>query len=190
MSIKGDIFKIIGDHLMAKLQFADGSLPNLQWYDKDFGQADLLRDGVIVLPLPAVLISFKTPEWSSGLSSVQQGRTAVRVRVLFENYADSFQASTGESINQDKAIQFFEFNEKVHLALSKLQGDNFTGLERSGDDEDEDHTNVITTDVFYSTIITDDSANATVELESPVPAKTRQHDIERPDIETDHQWVV
>lgn len=190
MSIKGDIFKTIGDHLMAELQFSDNNLPSLKWYDKDFGQADMIRSGVIALPLPAILITIKTPEWSASLSNVQQGNTNIRIRILFENYADSFQTNNGDSINQDKAIQFFEFNEKVHLALSKLSGDNFTRLERSGDDEDEDHFNVIATDVFYTTIVTDDSVNLNVELENPVIGSTVQQTIVRPDIETDHQWVI
>lgn len=187
MSIKGDIFKAIGDKLMQKLQFPDGSLPNLMWYDKDFGQAKLMQDGIIAMPLPAILFTFRTPNWNSTSSNIQHGESVLRVRVVFENYADSFEGS----VNQDKAIQFFEFNEKVHLALQGMQGENFTSLTRNGDDEDDDHNNVVVTDIFYSTIISDESAdtNSGTEVENPSISHT-QTDITREEVQTDHGWVL
>lgn len=188
MSIKGDIFKALSAHLMAKLQFAEqDNLPNLIWVDKDFGQAELIQEGIINLPMPAILISFKTPKWASRLSQTQSGETFIRFRILFENYADSFQGS----INQDKAIQFFEFNEKVHIALQNLQGDNFTSLQRTSDEEDEDHNNVVITDVFYTTILTDESAQGASKTVVTTPiAKAIETTIDRPDNNTGHNWVI
>jgi hypothetical protein len=187
MSIKGDIFKAIGQHLMDKLQFSNNHMPSLQWFDKDFGQADLIKEGIVALPMPAALISFRTPNWSSALSGVQQGSTTIRVRILWENYADSFQGS----INQDKAIQFFEFNELAHKALQGFSGEFFSGLDRNADDEDDDHTNVVITDMFYATIITDDSSDNTgfEPITDPL-AKTTQTEPVRPDSSTNHAWVI
>ena len=72
-----------------------------------------------------------------------------------ENYADSY---TG-SINQDKALAFFEFNEKVHQALQGLCGTYFGALARVADEDDQDHKNVIVTVFEYETTIIDSSAN-------------------------------
>lgn len=188
MSIKGDIFKALSAHLMEKLQFAEQqNLPNLIWVDKDFGQAQLIQEGIINLPMPAILISFKTPTWVSRLSKTQTGETLIRIRILFENYADSFQGS----INQEKAIQFFEFTEKAHLALQNLQGENFTSLTRTADEEDDDHNNVVVSDIFYTTLITDASAegNNTTVVTEPT-ASAVETAITRPDVNTGHQWVL
>lgn len=192
MSVKGTVFTAIGQHLMQKLQFApETGLPSLQWFDKDFGQAKLIQDGVIALPMPAVLFSFKTPDWGNTLSPVQHGETMIRVRVLFENYADSFQTAEGASINQDKALQFFEFNERVHMALQGFEGNGFTALNRASDDEDDDHNNVIVTDVYYSTLISDDSADRSNQEDvTDLKASAEQAEISRPDYQTDHGWVI
>jgi hypothetical protein len=188
MSIKGDIFKAISTHLMAQLQFTEAeNLPNLIWVDKDFGQAELIQEGIVTLPMPAILVSFKTPKWVSRLSQTQSGETFIRIRILFENYADSFQGS----INQDKAIQFFEFNEKTHIALQNFQGDNFTSLQRNSDEEDDDHNNVVITDIYYTTIITDASAQgAKTTIIAEPAASAINTPIDRPENNTGHNWVI
>ena len=192
-SIKGDIFKAIGDLLMIAMASDDETImPSLKWYDKDFGQAELIKQGIISLPLPAVLIKITCPIWDGRLSNVQTGEGLIRIRVLFENYADSFQTNEGDSINQGKAIQFFEFNEKINIALDGVQGENFTSLNRSGDDEDDDHDMIIVTDVTYTTLITDDKAQnkGMSVIENPVINSTQEHSITKPEIITDHYFVI
>src|SRR6185437_2811549 len=75
--------------------------------------------------------------------------------VYFENYADSFNGS----MNQDKALQFFDFNEAVHQSLQGFDGDLFTALDRVSDEDDEDQDMIIGTVFEYTTLITDTSAD-------------------------------
>jgi hypothetical protein len=161
MSIKAKIFKQLSAYLMAKLQFNQVvsinnpiPIPNLKFVDKQMGQFNS-PDLYHASPLPCILISFGRTTWNSDSRQQQSGDSIIRFYIYFENYADSFQGS----LNQDKALQFFEFNEKVHQALQGLSGYGYTQLERVSDEDDQDHDMIIGTVFEYSTTITDDSAD-------------------------------
>lgn len=167
MSIKGDIFKTIAAHLMAKLQFEDSSnIPSLRWVDKKHGQSPEIASFV---PLPAVLFRFAETNWDNHFGNGQGGVSLIEFEIWFENYADSYEGS----INQDKAIQYFEFNDAVFKALQGFNGSGFSSLHRVYDLDDDDHENVIITKLGFETRITDDTAmlggNTSDAEYSPIP---------------------
>jgi len=47
---------------------------------------------------------------------IQKGHAILRFKIGSENYVDSF----SDSINQDKSLEFFEFDERVYKALQGL----------------------------------------------------------------------
>ncbi len=190
MSVKGEIFRQISDYLMHTLQnfdpilHPDGvftpemNLPGLVWVDKQMGQFNHPELSQLV-PLPAILIGFRKTAWDSESRRVQKGDSILTFWVYFENYADSF---TG-SMNQDKALQFFDFNEEVHKALQGYDGDLFTALDRMSDEDDEDQDMIIGTIFEYSTVIADSSADEhrKYELVSDIiPGGKYVHQIVRP----------
>ena len=127
----------------------------LEFVDKYRGQLD--TPGIFTFPRPAVFISFGRFEWESMVDGTQRGEGLIKFRIVVENYADSYEGS----VNQDLALDFFEFNEKVHEALQGLSGTYFGNLERKTDEDDEDHGNLIVTIMEYQTTLFDNSANTT-----------------------------
>lgn len=144
MSIKGIVFKEISNHLEAQVT-------ELIYIDKDRGQVE--KENVLLVPKPAVLIGFLRFEWVDVGNGIKEGTGIVRVRVICENYAESY---TG-SIDQDLALAFFDLNEKVDAALEGLSGIKFSELKKVADEDDLDHSNVIVTVYEYETKITDDT---------------------------------
>lgn len=149
MSVKKDIYLAITSYLMETLNGENG-VRRLEWVDKDFGQLDKL-DQVDAFPRPAILMSFGTVDWELSGGSQQQGDAVLEFKVIFDNFADSFDGSD----NQQLALEFFDFNEAVFEALQGLYGDGFTSLTRIQDEEDTDHDNFIVTPLRFATVITD-----------------------------------
>ena len=147
MSVKGHTHLEISTFLSQNVE-------GLQYVDKDKGQLEDLSNHVF--PRPAVFISFGRFEYTSTGTKVKVGKGIIRFRAAVENYADSY---TG-SINQQQALAFFEFNEKVHQALEGLSGTYFTNLTKVADEDDADHRNVIVTILEYECNLADDSADA------------------------------
>lgn len=94
MSIKAVVFKEISDHLESRVE-------ELIYIDKDRGQVE--KENVVIVPKPAVLIAFMRFEWSDIGGGIKQGKGTVRVRVICENYAESYSGS----IDQELALSFF-----------------------------------------------------------------------------------
>ena len=95
MSVKGHTHKELETYLKQ-------TIPALKWFDKDKGQLDNLSRNII--PFPAVFFSFGNTAYTSQSNKIQKGNAVLRFRIGYENYADSFRSS----INQDKALDFFE----------------------------------------------------------------------------------
>ncbi len=148
MSVKKHTQKEIGAYLKQEVA-------GLAFVDKYRGQLD--TPGIFTFPRPAVFISFGRFEWESMVNGTQRGEGLIKFRIVVENYADSYEGS----VNQDLALDFFEFNEKVHEALQGLSGTYFGNLERKTDEDDEDHGNLIVTVMEYQTTLFDNSANTT-----------------------------
>lgn len=147
-SIKKHTQKEIGTYLKSQV-------PKLEFFDKYRGQLD--TPGIFTFPRPAVFMSFGRFEWETGINGTQRGTGVLRFRIAVENYADSYEGS----INQDTALEFFDFNEKIHEALQGLSGTYFEALKRVSDEDDEDHGNVIVTIMEYQTTMIDNSAGTT-----------------------------
>ncbi|WP_348814081.1 hypothetical protein [Flavobacterium maritimum] len=146
MSVKKHTQKEIG-------AFLKEQIPALAFVDKYRGQLD--TPGIFTFPRPAVFISFGRFEWESMVNGSQRGEGLIKFRIVVENYADSYEGS----VNQELALDFFEFNEKVHETLQGLSGTYFSNLDRKTDEDDEDHGNVIVTIMEYQTTLIDNSAN-------------------------------
>lgn len=144
MSSKKTLFKLLQHHL--------SQLPSVKWVDKLFGQVDNLSNHVI--PYPAILIEFGRWEPISMGNNVQKGPLIIRFHLLYENFAQSFEGSH----DQELAMAYFDFVEEVHQALQGLSGTNFTALQRTGEEEDNDHDVIINTIVEYFTELTDNSS--------------------------------
>ena len=145
MSVKKHTQKEIGAFLKQEIE-------SLEFVDKYRGQLD--AQGIFTFPRPAVFISFARFEWESTVDGSQRGQGLIKFRIVVENYADSYEGS----VNQDLALEFFDFNEKVHEALQGLSGTYFSSLNRKTDEDDEDHGNVIVTIMEYETTLVDNSA--------------------------------
>lgn len=148
MSTKGIIFKEISNHLLQKVA-------DLEWVDKNRGQLDDLKN--FMFPKPAVFLSFKVGSYETQADGKQLGDAILSVKTAYENYADSHSGS----VNQDMALSFFEFDEQVHVALQNLSGTYFRNLVRISDEDDEDHKNIIVTNMEYAFTLID---NSTVHL--------------------------
>lgn len=145
MSVKGHTHKEIEAYLMA-------NIPTLKWFDKDKGQLENFSNHVI--PLPAVFMSYGRTPYTSESNNVQKGKPVLRFRIAYESYEDSFSGS----INQDKALAFFDFNESVYKALQGLTLTYAKTLNRIADEDDLQHKNMIVTIQEYEATLFDDSA--------------------------------
>lgn len=145
MSYKKELFLALAEHLEATL-VATELLPGVAWVDKDLGQFELMEEGVLNFPLPAVLIAFPDVDFENLLGGDQTGSGVIRLRIGFLNYYD---AHTG-SPNRTAAMQFFDFNEAVHAAIMAFKQEGITGLQRVNEAEDLNHRAVIITEITYS----------------------------------------
>lgn len=160
MSAKKELFKELGTYLMEVLQTTSELTPNgiippelnlkgLQWFDKQMGQFDT-PEASYTLPLPCILMQYQPGTWYTIGKNQQRWTGNIRFWIYFENYADAF---TG-SINQDLALQFFDFSEYVNIALQGYFSSNCpTPLDRVGDNEDSAEDMIVTSQVDYSTIL-------------------------------------
>lgn len=160
MSVKKIIYKAIQTHLMAKLNADTNSefpnhLPSLKWFDKQMSQFTDAEKS-FALPLPTILMEYGQFTWTTTGKNTQKGDGVIRFYIYFENYADSF---TG-SINQELALQFFEFGEAVHQALQGVAIANILSpLDRVADAEDAEQDMIITSILEYNATIYDASTN-------------------------------
>lgn len=193
MSIKGSAYLEIVERLKSELQFDQVvteenplPLPNIKWIDKDKSQFENL-DKEYPIPFPAILIGFMRGNYTTLSDKAQSGDIIIRIRVGYENYADSFDGSS----TQENALQYFEFMEKVHIALQGFTGTNFTALDRVAEEEDLDHDMLIIQTFEYTTTLLDDSASKKrkVQIVDPTVTITKQLSIPTQE-ETDDDFVL
>lgn len=138
MSIKKQLFIALSDFLQQKVN-------TLQWVDKDLGQFELLQQGIIALPLPAVLISFPDTEYETLLGGDETADFLLKIRVGFENYYDANTTSPNRAL----ALAFFDCNETIDTAVKSFTMQGIGGIRRVSEAEDNNHNNVIVTDIVY-----------------------------------------
>ncbi|MBB6131345.1 hypothetical protein [Mucilaginibacter lappiensis] len=158
MSIKKDLFKQIGAYLMATLKDLplELNLPDLQHFDKQMGQFTN-PELSYAIPLPCVLMEYGQFNWKTVGKNQQRGDGYIRFYLYFENYADSF---TG-SVNQELALQFFEYSEQLNMALNGFSLPGMKSLERVSDNEDTAQDMIITSMVDFGTVIDDIASDYT-----------------------------
>lgn len=179
MSVKGHTHKEIETYLMAEVE-------GLKWFDKDKGQFEDISNHV--MPLPAILMSFgRTPYEAQG-NNIQKGQLTLRFRIGYENYADSFVGS----VNQEKALEFFQFNENVFKALQGLSTTYTRNLERTADEDDIDHKNLIVTIMEFTGTLIDDSADECKNFVLTEPELNVEHkgELSRPEAEEDERAFI
>lgn len=159
MSVKGLTHKELETFIKTKV-------PALKWFDKDKGQIENISNHVF--PMPAIFFSFGNTPYETENNKVQKGNALLRFRIVYENYADSFIGS----VNQDKALAFFDFNEDIFKAFQGLSTTHLRNLNRVSDEDDLNHKNVIVTVMEFSALLIDDSAEETktFTLVEPDPA--------------------
>ncbi len=179
MSVKGHTHKELETYLKAQI-------PSLKWFDKDKGQFEDTSNNV--MPYPAILFSFGNTPYTTLSNKVQKGAVTLRFRIGYENYADSF----NESINQDKALEFFNFNEKVYKALQGLSTTYLRNLERSSDEDDTDHKNVIVTIFEFTGTLIDDSAEEGKNFTLVEPELQVKHkkELTKPEVLEDDTFIL
>lgn len=148
MSTKKHTQKEIGAYLKTQL-------PELEFFDKYRGQLENMT--MFSFPRPAIFMSFGRFEWNTLSSGLREGKGLIKFRIVVENYAESFSGS----INEDLALQFFDFNQSVNEKLQGLSGTYFSSLDLKSDEDDEDHGNVIVTIMEYATTLIDNSTSTT-----------------------------
>jgi hypothetical protein len=183
MSIKKSAFIALSDYLEEKLQFTDG-VPSVSWVDKDLGQFELMQEAIISLPLPAVLISFPDTAYEATLGKDQTGKGLVRLRIGFENYYDAGTASPNRAL----ALQFFDFNERVHQAATEFQMEQMSTLNRTAEAEDTNHGAVIITEIIYEYTLYDPGTNTNQQTTSTELKVNLVADARPPAPESD--WVI
>lgn len=193
MSVKKLIFKEIGTHLMQKLNVSTNAqypnhLPHLQWYDKQMAQFSDAETS-FALPLPAILIEFGQFTWTTAGKNTQRGEGVLRFYTYFENYANSFNGS----LNQDLALQFWEFTEEVHKYLQGLAIEGvLSPLERVTDAEDIEQDMIITSILEYNTTIIDNSTNDTRNYIEVTPDMNvqRKKEVSRPPVTNEPPFIT
>lgn len=68
----------------------------------------------------------------SDREGIRQGKGSIRIRVVCENYAESYSGS----IDRDRALAFFDLNEEIDNALEGLSGESFSQLTKISDEDD------------------------------------------------------
>lgn len=137
MAIKKEIFKAIQTRIQEKA-------PSIKWVDKLFGQTQNITN--YVMNYPAVLIEYGQFTPYSNLNGIQEGTLEIIIHLFVENYSDAHLGSR----DQEYALLYFDILDELHEALNTLSGENFSTLERIGEDEDNDHDNIIETIIRYN----------------------------------------
>lgn len=179
MSVKGHTHKEIETYLMQ-------TVTGLKGFDKDKGQFDDMSNHI--LPMPYILMSFGNTPYQTLSNKVQKGTVNLRFKIGYENYADSYKGS----INQEKALEFFEFNEAVYKALQGLSTTYLRNLERTSDEDDDNHKNIIITIYDFTGTLIDDSAEegknfTLVEPELDVKYKNK---LSKPVTTTENTFII
>lgn len=153
-STKGLVFKQLAAHLMEQMAAPGNDLPALVWVDMDKGQFDSPED--VFLPLPAIVISFGSTQWESQSSKAQQGNALLTFSIGFENYAEMYEGS----VNQEIALKYWEFTEKIHTLLQGTSGERFSAMDRVQEDEyiNPERPNMLICKYGYTTKLVDNSA--------------------------------
>lgn len=184
-AIKKQLYLALSNYLMLQLKHTDG-VPSLVTVDKDFGQFDLMKEGIISVPLPAILISFPDTGFESQLGGDQTGEGVLKIKVGIENFYDS----NNYSPNRELALNFFDFNERTHNAINNFKMEKVSGIQRIGEAEDDNHDAVIVTEITYrynmyidgKAPVQNVQADITTEFKSEIPP---------PDVpELDNDWVL
>jgi len=158
MSKKQEIFQLVQQHLYNELGKQDDiqgyPLAGL-WIDKNMGQIANL-DSFDTFPLPAILIEYGQGTYRNLSRGVQEWIGTMKLYLIFENYSHS----DAESDDNNLALAFFAFSEKVHEALEGFSGPDFTTFTRVADEEDNNHMQMVVTPVTYAFSYIDKSSQS------------------------------
>lgn len=103
--------------------------------------------------LPAVFVGFKEAKVQRSKNGVQNLLVSLTLYVVQEVYSDACE----QAETQGKALEIFDFLEKVYVAVQDLAGENFSPLERKTTRFDDNYTNLIVFEIDFETIYQDKS---------------------------------
>ncbi len=103
--------------------------------------------------LPAVFVEFVTANVVRSKNGIQQLKIDITLHIVQESYSDSFE----QAETQEKALEVFDFLERVYVALQDFAGENFSPMERKRTRFDDNYTNVLVYEMDFETIYQDTS---------------------------------
>lgn len=182
MSTKGTIYKAIADRLMDKLTFSSGDLQSLQFVDLNRGQFDN-PEQLLYLPLPGILIKFAEGEYEGRSRGSQTGTQLILIDIGYENYSSAAEGS----IDQEAALAYLEFQEKVFVALQGWGMEYCTSLDRIADEDIGNMAgSMLVTRIVFVTEILDNAAKTDTDYtikDNVVPQVEYTETITRPAME-------
>jgi hypothetical protein len=89
-----------------------------------------------------VFVEFIQLTWTGAASGQQRGETVVRLHVVFESL-----------LTED--VTLFERVQNVHLSIQGFNGPLFTSMQRTNEEQDTDHDNIIVWKADYITQLSD-----------------------------------
>ena len=129
----------------------------LKFIDRYHAQPEFLDQG-LSFNLPAAFIEVSEVRWQSLGRGLQKGQAVVRIHILSDTVADSYQGSE----NQDIALRIYDTLRAVHKSLQGFSsGDTsfrFSPLTRSASISDTRHDTVSVDIIEYQTELTDADA--------------------------------
>lgn len=125
----------------------------LRWTDVYNSQFDYQEtpSKELAFAFPCIFVEFHTTEWQSQLNNEQKGDCLIRIHIGKEKYSGSYDLSKQKA---DK-LEHLDFLDHVHACLQNLQGLYFSKLNRTREELDLNHSNVIHHIFEYNTMITD-----------------------------------
>ena len=103
--------------------------------------------------LPAVFVGFKEAGVQRSKNGVQNLLVNLTLHVVQELYSDTHE----QAETQTKALEVFDFLERVYVVLQDFAGENFSPLERKSTRFDDNYTNVVVFEIDFETIYRDTS---------------------------------
>lgn len=132
-------------------------VPEVKWIDFDFGQLEVYPDGLKPAVLfPCVLVDFTGFQWQEASKGTQQGEGMVIVRVAHAPYTNSNQLTPAPQ--KEKALNCFEIERKVHIALHGWGDGNFARLLRRSTDTEKREDTIRVRVMQYATSVKDAAA--------------------------------
>ncbi len=138
--------------IVTQLKTHAATTGKIVWFDLWNNQVERFS-GENPFPFPAVFIDFGTIVWFEDNGGWQRGDCTIKVIVLQEDFAESYDESTSAGT----ALRLLDLPELIFQALQNFAGTNFNRLVRVQDEADVDHDHVRVDTVSFNCTVWDGS---------------------------------